>query len=619
MTEPVQKSETRGIMNRMREQTHIVLWILVFSFVGLIVFEWGMDIVGLRSPSNQGTIGEVNNQEITYQAFWDNVQRQFALLRDRFGTAPDEQTMRTVRDQVFNEMVNAILVQAAVENMGFAATDAEVIQEVYNRPRPEFLNNPDFSTEDGKFDKNKYETVLRQLAQMNAADIRFLDADARSHIPEYKLRNTIGATVRVTDNELKQQFIKDELTATVEYVQIEYNRFADSEIDITEEDINQYYRTNSDNFYQEETRQIQYALFNAQPTNSDSAATDAQIQEALERAQSGEEFAELAVEYSDSDGNLGTFAKGAMVPAFEEAVFSNNVREGDIIGPVDTQFGRHIIKVERLVTRRGAVDSVEAKHMLFTYTASASTLEKVEYDARYFVISAREDGFESAANANELTISSTLPFSDNDFIPGFGTNPEISSFIFASVYADDNQPISEVIETPAGFAVLQLIAVNESHTKALNDDNVRFIIEQNIRTEKQQIMTLNLLAIIKATIDSNTSFADAVSNENLTIETTNPFKLNDYLLGVGTEIQFTSTAFELDAGEVSRPVAGNNGGYLIRLIEKDEFDAELFAQQKSTLTSRLYQRKIDQTFGAWMQQQRDNADIKDYRSKFFTR
>ncbi len=619
MTEPVQKSESRGIMKRMREQTHIVLWILVFSFVGLIVFEWGMDIVGLRSPSNQGIIGEVNNQEITYQAFWNNIQRQFVLLRDRFGTAPDEQTMRMVRDQVFNEMVNAILVQAAVEKLGFTATDAEVTQEVLNRPRPEFLNNPEFITEDGKFDKNKYETVLRQLAQMNAADIRFLDADARSQIPEYKLRNAIGSTVRVTDNELKQQFIKDELTATVEFVKIDYNKFADSEIDISEEEINQYYRTNSDDFHQEETRQIRYVLFNAQPTNSDSAAIDAQIQEALERAQSGEEFTDLAVEYTDSNGDLGTFAKGAMVPAFEEAVFDSNVREGDIVGPVDTQFGRHIIKVERLVKRRGAVDSVEAKHMLFTYTASASTVEKVESDAGYLVISAREEDFESVANASGLTISSTIPFPDNGFIPGFGANSEISNFIFTSVYADDNQPISEVIETPAGFAVFQLIAVNESHTKTLNDDNVRFTIEQNIRTEKQRIMTLNLLAEIKATIDSGTSFADAVSNENLTIETTSPFKQNDYLPGVGTEIQFTSTAFELDSGEISRPVAGNNSGYLIRLIEKDEFDAEQFAQQKSTITSQLYQQKVNQTFSAWMQQQRDNADIKDYRSKFFTR
>ena len=619
MTEPVQKSEVRGIMSRMREQTHIVLWILVFSFVGLIVFEWGMDIVGIRTPSNQGIVGEVNNQDITYQVFWNNVQRQYVLLRDRFGTAPDEQTMRMVRDQVFDEMVNAILVQTAIENMDFTATDAEVIQEVHNRPRPEFLNNPEFTTEEGEFDNNKYETVLRQLAQMNAADIRFLEADARSHIPEYKLRNTIGATVRVTDNELKQQFIRDELSATVEYVQIEYNRFADSEIDITEEEINQYYSTNSDDFYQEETRQIRYVLFNVQPTSSDTTATDAQIQEALERAQSGEEFTDLAIEYTDSEGDLGTFAKGAMVPAFEDAVFDNSVREGDIIGPVDTQFGKHIIKVERLVRRRSAIDSVEAKHILITYTASASTLEKVESDARYFVISSRDDGFELAANASELTISSTVPFPDNNFIPGFGASPEISNFIFASVYADDNQPISEVIETPAGFAVFQLIAVNESFTKTLNDDNVRFTIEQIIMTEKQRIMTLNLLAGIKATIDSGASFADAMSNEDLTIETTSPFKMNDYLPGVGTEIQFTSVAFELDPGEISRPVAGNNSGYLIQLIEKDEFDSEQFEQQKIALTTRLYQQKVSQTFGAWMQQQRENADIKDFRSKFFTR
>ena len=62
-------------------------------------------------------------------------------------------------------------------------------------------------------------------------------------------------------------------------------------------------------------------------------------------------FEEAAKKYSscpskDQGGNLGVFGKGMMVPEFEEAVF--NMKNGEVSGPVKTQFGYHLIKLENL-------------------------------------------------------------------------------------------------------------------------------------------------------------------------------------------------------------------------------------------------------------------------------
>jgi peptidyl-prolyl cis-trans isomerase C len=71
-------------------------------------------------------------------------------------------------------------------------------------------------------------------------------------------------------------------------------------------------------------------------------------QSIMTRLEKGESFEDLAKRFSkcpskSKGGNLGWFGKGDMVPEFETACF--NAKKGDIVGPVKTEFGYHIIKI----------------------------------------------------------------------------------------------------------------------------------------------------------------------------------------------------------------------------------------------------------------------------------
>jgi len=79
--------------------------------------------------------------------------------------------------------------------------------------------------------------------------------------------------------------------------------------------------------------------------------TEEQAKELLRKLNLGESFEKLAQEFSQCPsrkrgGSLGEFGRGQMVREFEKAVFS--AKKGQIIGPIKTQFGWHIIKVEDL-------------------------------------------------------------------------------------------------------------------------------------------------------------------------------------------------------------------------------------------------------------------------------
>lgn len=118
-----------------------------------------------------------------------------------------------------------------------------------------------------------------------------------------------------------------------------HKEWFEKEHPVTDEEIKQYYEDNKDQFAKRDASHILV----------DNEKTAKEIKEKLDK---GEDFAALAKEYSkdtanaDNGGNLGEFSKGQMVKEFEDAAFA--LKEGEISEPIKTQFGYHIIKINKV-------------------------------------------------------------------------------------------------------------------------------------------------------------------------------------------------------------------------------------------------------------------------------
>ena len=168
-----------------------------------------------------------------------------------------------------------------------------------------------------------FDGILKQLIQQ---EILSQEIDVKLKKIRYGLENNIRAFL---SNELIENF---------------------SKIDVMEDEIKELYVKFSENFQPMTEYNASHILLE---TESDAI-------DILNKLQDGSDFSELAKTYSTGPsgkqgGSLGWFGRGAMVPAFEQAVFLLEVNE--ISKPIKTNFGWHIIKVNNI--RKTPVPSLE--------------------------------------------------------------------------------------------------------------------------------------------------------------------------------------------------------------------------------------------------------------------
>ena len=145
----------------------------------------------------------------------------------------------------------------------------------------------------------------------------------------------------LTEEELREQ-IREQLP--VQKVQVRVAGDAEA----SQEEVEQFYEENKKlQFTTPEQRCARHILFNKDQREK--------AEEVKGQLQNGADFAELAKEFSqdpagaENGGDLGCLGKGETVPSFEEAVFS--ARQGEIVGPVESEFGYHLIEVTDIKER----------------------------------------------------------------------------------------------------------------------------------------------------------------------------------------------------------------------------------------------------------------------------
>jgi len=597
-----------ALFETMRENTKVILWITVVAFVGLIFLAWGADFSTRsgRGAYEAGVLAKVNGEEIHRETYEQAVQRARAILEQRIAGTPDEGFYLMLRANAWDQLIDQELMRQAARRHKITVSDREVATALLSNPPPEVRANPSFYTEDGQFDMQGYQSWV---ASTNTAR---LEQEYRDFVAQQKLRMLLMGTVTVPESEVRQAWLERNQEASIAYVQIPYQLAKRSEV-ADDEVLKGYFAEHREDFRWPERVKLEYVKIEKRPSADDSLEARAEIEEVLQELRRGDDYDLLVQAYSMAPrsrwgGEEGVFmTRGEFQqPAIAEAAFS--LEPGTVSELIETPAGLHLLKVVERKTEE-EVEQVKIAEIFIPVRMSYDTNYELRERALDLVDSTATASFATAAEELGLEAQETGHFDPSGFIPGLGSLPAAKRFATEARVTETSRPI----ESGDAWYVLHL-AERLPASLPKYEEVARSVHAAHLTAERKRIAREHAEALLAQVSAGQTLEAAAATDSIARVGEAEGVNRQGSIRGLGRDLTVAGAIFARgESGLVPRVVLGNQGAYLVRVLEIDAFDEEAFAEAEAQLRAELVQQKQEQLMTAWMEDLRAEARIEDFR------
>ncbi len=594
------------MMRQMRENTKWIMLATAVAFVALMVFQWGMDITG-RSSGGAGEIGRVNGTPVTYEQYQASYRNLYEQLSSSQETPVSAAQNKQVEDAAWNDVVNQILIQQELARRGIEVTNQEILDAARFSPPPELTGDPLFQT-NGQFDIQKYQEFLA-----NSADETFLlqlEAYYRDIIPRTKLLRQVTAGIYFSDAELWDQYRLQNEKVRVQFVALNpAERIPDASVTVTDAELDRYYQDHQEDFETPAQAEVKYVALTKAPLKEDTVAARQHAEDLRQEILNGADFAEVAKRESADQGSaaqggdLGTFTRAQMVPAFDSVAFSIPVDR--ISEPVQTSNGFHIIQV---LSRQG--DSVHARHILVPIERTDDS------ELRLLTLADSLEALGESMTLDEAAANLGLPVHQQvmtevfPFLPGAG---QISDGLDWAFHEGTPGEVSPVFEDQQAFYMMELVSSSPAGMQSI--EAARPTIDRILRMRKKVDLAQSQASELVQEADSAGSLEVLDGHDDLAVQEAGPSTRMDFFPGLGYQNDAVGTAFGLEMNEISDPVVSDNNVFLIQSLERTPADSTAWEEQKEAQRQQLTYTVQQQRMQQWIEGLRDAADIVDRRDQ----
>jgi peptidyl-prolyl cis-trans isomerase D len=374
--------------NKRLVQVLLALITLPFAFWGIESYQ--------RAASTAQDMAEVGGQKITQQEFAQAQRDQQERLRSMLGRNFDPALLDTPeqRAELLDSLIHQRLLATKAAKSNLVVTDQQL--------RDIITGLPAFQ-ENGKFSKARYDALLRAQGM---SDVVF-ESRLRRDVEMQQLNGALAESSLVAKQQVAQMLAIQGQQREVSEVLLSYEQFT-GEVKLAPDAVKAYYDGHQAEFQVPDQVRAEFVVLNAAAlaaletvSEADArawydsnvgakfevrAAARKKAEDLLAQLRAApDKFSELAKQNSqdpgskDNGGDLGFFARGAMVKPFDEAVFK--LKPGQTSGIVETDFGFHIIKLAGIKPAKdGEPEQRQASHILINAPAAAKDFQAMRAD-----------------------------------------------------------------------------------------------------------------------------------------------------------------------------------------------------------------------------------------------
>lgn len=482
---------------RDRAQGWIAKVILVLITIPFAI--WGIDSY-FQAGGNEPPVATLGDEAVSQREFIRALQNQRDALQERTNTKIDIEN-KDFRQGVLDQLVEARLIAMAAEKNGLIVPAGQM--DAVIKSAPIFQDN-------GAFSEQLFQSWLRQqgmnpqeLTQMirreslaqqfqvgygQGAIVAAATADRISALmaQQREVNEAVFAsdaylkTVTVDDKAVEAEYNANKNDyATPAQVRVQYLVLSSEDMragsGVDEAAAKQYYEANKGRYQEPEQRSASHILIKADAGMSaaDKAAAKAKAEQLYAQVKAAPaKFADLAKQNSQDPGSaarggdLGSFTRDTMVKPFADAVFG--MQTGELRGPVESEFGYHIIRLDRITPGTTVAFETVKAEIMDELARQAGERKFAEAAERFSnMVYEQADSLAPAAKEFGLTVKESGWIGGGQAEPAYLAKPALMEAMFSPEALDKHQNTEAVEVEPGRLVAARVLEHKPAGTRPL--------------------------------------------------------------------------------------------------------------------------------------------------------
>jgi peptidyl-prolyl cis-trans isomerase D len=593
------------------KRTKLIWWavavITIVTFLGGFIFLFSAKMDPFSHQRTSNNVGSVNGHPIPFADYQNALLEQRANYTQQFGVDPAERDAKMLEVQAWRAIVAQQLMTEEARSLGLTAHDKEVVVTLQTSPPAQVTRLPVFQT-NGKFDAAKYQAALRNPNQ-NWAPAEDM---VRDQLPVRKLQERLMASIKLTSPELEQAYHDryDKVSATI----LAITPPPDLKLPPpSEADLARTYQANRGRFSSGLRVQLE-ALSAPKKYGDEEVRTARELSESLvRRARGGEDFAQLAKDYSEGPGasNGGEIPRVLQASDFgpDLAARLAVLPVGGITDPIQEQ-GRFMIfrVLDRPKMPNTTATGFKVAQILTRVRPNESTLRDQYADMLKLRQRAVSEGLGRAAAEKGLATTKTGYYDYNNPPQQLFTTPEAADW---GLGAKLNE-VSGVFEGLDDFVIVQVVARHEGGPAPREEiaEPLRQIAEMEARVRADRPRA----DAVAADLAKGASLEAAAKSHNLATFSVASLSRQAADPRLYSTPEIIGALFGAPPGRVVGPLQAMNGWYFVRVDQRVPASAAAYDTLRAQISNEILQRRQQTFFTGYLGELRARAKVVDDRT-----